>query len=54
MKYAIGIQVIKVYEIEVEANSEEEALAIAESKQSTEIESIGDLESAETDFAEIR
>ena len=50
-KYRVGIQVIKVYDIDVDACSEEEAESKAYNVQSTTIEEKGKLISVETDYA---
>jgi hypothetical protein len=52
--YTVRLQVIKVYDVEVNANSEDEAIETAVQSQTTEIERDGKLITAETDHAEIR
>jgi len=52
--YTVRLQVIKVYDVEVNANSEDEAIETAMQSQTTEIERDGNLIASETDHAEIR
>lgn len=47
-KYTVLVNVLKTYEIEVEANSEEDAEAEGNAVQSTAIENDGDLIDVET------
>ena len=51
--YRVRIQVIKVYDIEVNAESEDEAEETAMQSQTTEIQENGNLISAETDHATV-
>ena len=52
-KYLVGIQLIKVYNVEVEAEDEEGALNAVYDLQSTEIAERGKLKEVETDHAEV-
>ncbi len=53
MKKTVRIQVIKVYEIDVEAKTDQEARIKTYSMQSTKIEKEGELINLELDNAEI-
>ena len=50
--YRVRVQVCKVYDLDVEANSPDEAALLAEEMQSTEIEEQGDEYDVFTDWAE--
>ena len=52
-KFAMGIQIIKVYNIEVEAENEEEAMHKAYETRSVDIEEKGDLQNIEVDHPTI-
>lgn len=52
-KYLMGIQVIKVYNVEVEGADEEEAIHNAYELSSTEIEECGDITNIEVDHPAI-
>lgn len=51
--YTVSIEVAKVYDIEVEADSAEAAAAIAEDMQSTAIADRGGLQNVETRVVEV-
>jgi predicted metallopeptidase len=50
--YRVGIQIIEVWRIDVKANSESEAEAIAFTWDINKIRREGDHQSSETDYAE--
>jgi hypothetical protein len=51
--FRVRLQVIKVYDIDVNADSQDEAIETAMQSQSAEIEADGKLVSVETDHAEV-
>lgn len=53
MPYTVRIQVIKVYDVRIEADSEQEALDKAERMQTLDIAEKGSLQDAMTDYAEV-
>jgi hypothetical protein len=53
MQYLVGIQVIKVYNLTIEADSPEDAEAKAYDMQTHDIYEAGSLESTETDHAAV-
>jgi len=48
--YTVRLQVIKIYDVEVKADSQEEAVETAMQSQSTEIEKSGKLVCVTTDY----
>lgn len=51
--FKVSISVIKVYTIEVQADTPEEAVQTAQDSSSVEIETSGELTLCETDYAEV-
>lgn len=51
--HTVRIQVIKVYDLDIEAVNADEALGKAYAMQSTKIENIGALVDVSTDFVEL-
>ena len=53
MKITVRIQIIKVYDVTVEAVTSEEGLAKVEGMQSVDIAEVGTLKDITTEFAEV-
>jgi hypothetical protein len=51
--YVVRIQVIKVYDIKLGAETDDQAIADAYDCDTTEIQECGSLQSVETDYAEV-
>ncbi len=51
--HTVRIQVIKIYDLDIEADSEDNALSQAYQMQTTKIADVGTLVDVTTDFAEV-
>jgi len=53
MNYTVSIIVLKGYNLDIQANSEDEALDEVRDMSTQEIQEVGDLQFIESDYAEI-